>query len=225
MAGGTDEVRLAGINAPEATECQGAGAARALERLVAGADVTLVASAGDEDRDRFGRLLRHVFVAGVDVNATMVAEGHALALHTDRPGSAQLVRLADAAWQDRLGMWAEDACGPASGASISVFDIAYDPSGPDEKNLDREIVSMAAETTTDLGGWTLRDESSTNRFVFPAGFVVEAGSTFTLHTGCGEPTATELHWCSERPVWSNGGDTAILQDSFGNVVSRLGYEG
>ena len=31
------------------------------------------------------------------------------------------------------------------------------------------------------------------------------------------------YWCSDSAVWSNGGDTVILQDPLGNVVARWVY--
>ena len=36
---------------------------------------------------------------------------------------------------------------------------------------------------------------------------------------------TEVFWCSDGPVWNNGGDTALLLDPAGNVAGRLRYSG
>ncbi|NIR38769.1 MAG: lamin tail domain-containing protein [Actinobacteria bacterium] len=44
-----------------------------------------------------------------------------------------------------------------------------------------------------------------------------------MRTGCGSDGGGELHWCADGPVWSNGGDTVILQDTFGNVVAQRRY--
>jgi len=72
-----ERVRLAGIDAPELRgmcryERRLAERARAaLEAAVDGQDVVLVG----EGRDRYGRLLARVYVAGRDVGAALVAEG------------------------------------------------------------------------------------------------------------------------------------------------------
>jgi len=74
----------------------------------------------------------------------------------------------------------------------------------------------------DLSGWVLRDESSSNRFRFPAGTVLEAGRRLRVVTGC-EPPPGALAWCATTPVWNNGGDSVILVDGHGRVVAHRRY--
>jgi endonuclease YncB( thermonuclease family) len=78
------EVRLKGIDAPEFLQvCQVSGretqcgreARTALRRLAGSGLVTCVAG----ERDRFGRLLGQCRVRGIDINAAMVRDGHAVA--------------------------------------------------------------------------------------------------------------------------------------------------
>jgi micrococcal nuclease len=87
FAGGRERVRYVGLDAPEiahpedgtAAECGGEAARRANEDLVDGAQVRL--QRDTSDRDRFGRLLRHVWVARgegwVLVGLRLIAEGAA----------------------------------------------------------------------------------------------------------------------------------------------------
>ena len=72
-------VRLLQIDAPELTrDCYGRAARRALERLVRpGTQATLVRDPGLDDHDRYGRLLRYVFVGGENLNVELVREGAA----------------------------------------------------------------------------------------------------------------------------------------------------
>jgi len=79
-----EEVRLKGIDAPELSQtCSIAGrtvacgreSLAALRRLAAGGLATCVGG----ERDRYGRLLAHCRVRGVDLGAAMVREGHAVA--------------------------------------------------------------------------------------------------------------------------------------------------
>ena len=70
----------------------------------------------------------------------------------------------------------------------------------------------------------LRDESSSNRLTFP-GLTLEVGDSVTVVTGCNGGPEGAINWCSDTPIWSNGGDTAILSDSLGNAVVWYTYSG
>jgi len=73
------KIRLVQIDAPElTTDCYGRAAQRALATLApAGTQVRLVRDPTLDDRDRYGRLLRYVFVGETDVNVELVRRGAA----------------------------------------------------------------------------------------------------------------------------------------------------
>jgi len=71
-------VRYVGVNTPERDEACYAEATQANANLVSGQTVTLVRD--QSDTDRFGRLLRFVFVGDLFVNATLVDQGFAEAV-------------------------------------------------------------------------------------------------------------------------------------------------
>jgi len=223
--GSTEEIRLLGINAPEGTACHGDTARDRLRQLLEPGDVVLVADGGDKT-DRFGRLLRTAYAAGVQVNATLVAEGHALALQNGDPGEAELVALGDEAYESRLGMWAESRCGDAT-ATLRIVEVQYDPPGRDFENANAEWVTVRndGDEPIAIGGWLIRDESSSNRFEFPRGERIDPGEEITVRTGCGDDSGADRYWCADSAVWSNGGDTVILQTADGTVVDRLRYAG
>lgn len=220
------EVRLIGINAPEGSECHGDAAGTVLEALLAGQPVTLVAD--DDTTDQFGRDLRYAYAAGVNVNLRMIESGNALALQSGHPLEETYVAAGDAAAEAGLGMWSPAACAEeAPSLSVAIDDYSFDPAGPDEVDLNGEWVSIGnhGSLVLPLDGWILRDESSRNRFVFPSGFSLEPGGTATVRTGCGDSTRSVLYWCANNPVWSNGGDTVILQTARGTAVARVRYDG
>jgi endonuclease YncB( thermonuclease family) len=97
-------VRLAGIDTPEVGECGYRPATAALERLVLGRRVRLVAS--DEDRDRYGRLLRYLDVRRdgrtVDAGYVLVRRGLAIARYDSRDGYGRHPREARYVAADRL---------------------------------------------------------------------------------------------------------------------------
>ena len=76
-----------------------------------------------------------------------------------------------------------------------------------------------------ISGWVLRDESSSNRLTFPSGTVLAPGDTVTVVTGCDGGPSDAIYWCNDAPVWSNGGDTAIVSDTLGNAVIWYTYDG
>ena len=223
--GSVEEVRLIGINAPEGNECFGDEARDALVSLTADRDLVLVMDSGD-DIDQYGRLLRYVYVDNESVNTRMLADGGAITLQGDHRYNDEFVEIGNLAAEAMLGMWAPDACGPVSPYGATITNVEYDPPGPDDERLNDEYVTITNDGSkpSNLAGWTLRDESSRNRYSFE-GFTLKPGEAVTVRTGCGEDHSDAVFWCSDRSVWSNGGDTVILQDRHGNVADRWTYAG
>jgi endonuclease YncB( thermonuclease family) len=101
-----EKVRLIGINAPETSDVFGPEATQHLANLISGKQIELVADRQGDGRDRYGRLLRYVFVGDMDVNYRMIADGYATAYlkfsftQADKYRSAQ-----EYAMQQKVGMW------------------------------------------------------------------------------------------------------------------------
>lgn len=215
------EVRLLGINTPERDECFDSQAkARAAE--LAGERVRL---AGDQE-DRFGRLLRYVYAEDDTlINQRLVTEGVALALSSGHSLRAEFKAAEATAFQQRIGRWQPDACGPTMGTAMRISGLEYDAPGDDARNSNGEWVDIAnaGNEPIALDGWAIQDESSSHRFHFPSGFLLSPGAEVRVSSGCGMPGDDHLFWCDQDPVWSNGGDTAYLLDPAGNVVDRFAF--
>jgi len=231
IGGVVEKLRLIGINTPETGECFASESTARLSQLVQGAEVRLEPDVSD--RDQYGRLLRYVYVGNLFVNEVLVREGYAQAYRYE-PDTAMASRL-DAseasAKAANLGLWAADACGPAAVSSIEIGTIHYDAAGNDNENKNDEWVELrnAGSASLDLTGWSVKDESASHRYYFPAGFVLAPDATVRLHTGCGAATATTLFWCNQQSaVWNNGGDTVFVLDPAGNIAvsqsNRTGWE-
>lgn len=218
LDGAVEEVRLAGVNTPERAECWSDAARDAASRLVEGA-LLLVAPTG---RDRYGRLIGFVWADGDLVNLRLLEAGAALAVTLDHRYAREFLAAEESAFSTGAGMWAPDACGPPTAASVAVAGAEPDPPGPDD-DPDGEWVEIANRGgPVDLTGWVLRDESSTHRFTFPKGFTLGAGDRVTVRSGGGSDGGGTLYW-DEGSVWNNGGDTVLLLDEHGNVVDRYRY--
>jgi endonuclease YncB( thermonuclease family) len=224
LDGAEEEVRLLGVNAPEQDECFGDRAREALSDLLAAGPLQLDIQ---DERDQYGRLLAYAHADGTFVNLSLVAAGFALAMHEDPPRLAEILEAGERAFAGGRGLWAADACGTPAAAALTLADLQPNPPGPDEDDLNGEwaLLQNLGGRGADLTGWVLRDESSANRYHFPAGTLLAPGGQVTVHTGCGRDTPDALYWCHDGPVWNNGGDTALLLDPQGNVAGRLGYSG
>jgi micrococcal nuclease len=130
--------------------------------------------------------------------------------------------------ESQLGLWAPEACGPRAEASLDVVAMEHDPPGNENDNLNDEWVMIRndGDTLVDLTGWTIRDESASNRFSFPSGFALAPGESVTIHSGCGQDFGTFLHWCSVgAAIWNNDGDTVFVLDPSGNIHITHAYDG
>jgi micrococcal nuclease len=113
-------VRVVGINTPEVVDprrpvqCFGEQASARAKQILTGQSVSLEPDATQQDRDKYGRLLRFVFLPdGTDFGMQMIREGYAQeTLYSDVPHKyRQLYLDAEAkAKAEKLGLWADDAC-------------------------------------------------------------------------------------------------------------------
>lgn len=218
LSGGRNVVRLAGVNAPESDECHFIESRDYLTDQILGRRVAMETVG----IDRFDRTLAFVSIAETQINAELVALGHAIALtpeQGDRPGE-DLLTLEEQARETDLGLWADGVCG-ASGPIPEVRITAVDPNpeGPDEQELAKELVVISNETDmeVEIGNWVLRDESSLHRHRFPPGTRLPAGASLTV-------TTASPHWDpGGGPVWNNDGDLVLLMDESGRVVDAVRY--
>lgn len=113
-------VRIVGIDTPETVdprrpvECLGREASQAMDELVTGKYVRLEADSTQADRDRYGRLLRFVFLDdGTDVGLRLLEQGYAQeSLYSSTPHRYHQAYL-DAqarAQSEQLGLWNPQIC-------------------------------------------------------------------------------------------------------------------
>jgi micrococcal nuclease len=225
--GSVDKVRLIGINSPEKRECWADEATLALSAMApVGAEVGLTSDRSD--RDRFDRLLRYIWVGSFSINEDMVRRGAAISRRYP-PDTAMAERFESAQAEAKnagLGLWASEACGPSPDADIRITEVEYDAPGDDHQNLNEEWIRLrnAGDNVVDMSDWGIRDESASNRFLFPVGFVLAPREYVTVYTGCSDNFGTDLYWCSVgSAVWNNDGDTAFLLDPSGNTHDSVSY--
>lgn len=122
--GVSEKIRLIGVNTPETVdprrkvECFGKEASRFVTDILTGTSVVLEADASQGDRDRYGRLLRYVYLSdGSLLNNTIIAEGYGYEYTYGVPYRS-MNDFNDAertAQKLEKGLWAEGVCGEGVG--------------------------------------------------------------------------------------------------------------
>ena len=119
-----------------------------------------------------------------------------------------------------LAMIAVALVSPAADGQIRLRVVA-DPPGPDEDNLNGEVVTITNQRTVplDLSGWYLCDAVA-HCYTFPDGTRVGPGAAIRVHTGSGRDTLVDLYMGRSRPVWDDWADMTTLRDSEGVRQAR-----
>jgi len=228
-----ERVRLIGINSPEFGETCYEEAKHKLDYLTD--DGELVLESDTENRDRYNRLLRYVYVDDVFVNLKMVEWGFAYA-YPYEPNTQYADLFAEAEetarnerngclWQEAEFDYIQDNC-----LYILPSEFHFNAAGDDNYNLNDEYVTIRNKCSypIDMSSWVVRDSSGYHSYVFPS-VTLHEESYLTLYTGTGTNTPSALFWGRTSgdyaAVWNNGGDTLFLRDSEGNLVLMYTYEG
>ncbi|MDQ4075204.1 MAG: thermonuclease family protein [Chloroflexota bacterium] len=124
-------VRYIGVDTPERGDPFYHEASQANADLVAGRDVWLEKDVSETDR--YGRLLRYVYVGDVMVNAELLRQGYArvLTYPPDVAHAEEFVALEQRAREAKMGLWAEVPAHAQPSASIEPPKVDCDPSYPD----------------------------------------------------------------------------------------------
>lgn len=118
MNGSIETLRIIGLDTPETldprkpVQCFGKEASNKAKTFLTGKTVTLEADSTQGERDKYGRLLRYVFLGGVDYGKMMISEGYAHEYTYKLPYKYQTAYKAAqaSAEANKLGFWAPNTC-------------------------------------------------------------------------------------------------------------------
>lgn len=212
-------VRLLGINAPEKEQYLYEKAKSELNYLLLNKSVILERDI--QNKDKYGRLLRYVFIDGRNINVEMIRNGLAL-VYIIKPNEKYKNELI-AAWNSCL---AENVnlCERSTeqcGACIKISAINAFESNND---INTEFVELhnTCAFSCNISGWMLSD--SGNNIYNIINITLPEDSKIRIHTGYGENTKQDLFWNRDVPVWNNDGDSAFLRDRYGNLAAYFTYK-
>jgi micrococcal nuclease len=108
-----DTVRLIGIDAPELSQPGGEMSREYLAHLLLGNPITL--ERGSEDRDKYNRLLRFVYIGNLCINEEMIRQGYAEARYLpENPIRDYYLQLEIQAEVTKAGLWSDNIFQPRS---------------------------------------------------------------------------------------------------------------
>ena len=133
--GKVERLRLIGIDTPETVhpskpvECYGLEASDKAKALLAGGRVSLERDATQGDRDKYGRLLRYVFLEdGSNFNQLMIVEGFAYEYTYNQSYKYQLAFVAaeTVAKESKRGLWGDKCAAErvAQSQPVAMFDVS-----------------------------------------------------------------------------------------------------
>lgn len=153
VEGSVQRVRLIGISAPEAVPgrpvgCYGPEASAKARELLDGRTIDLQRDPTQDDKDIFGRLLRHVWMDGANVALTLIEEGYAEEHTYSDPymGWEDFNEAEGRAKAEGLGLWS--ACSD----EVPGISIPFDPLGSDRDCEDFDVWREAQDFYEAAGG-------------------------------------------------------------------------
>ncbi len=118
LNGKKEKVRVIGINTPETVDprrpvqCFGKEASNFAKQTLTGENVTLESDPTQSNRDKYGRLLRYIFLSDIDFGKQMIEQGYAHEYTYDIPYKYQSAYQAAErqAREGKKGLWSNSAC-------------------------------------------------------------------------------------------------------------------
>jgi len=100
---------------------------------------------------------------------------------------------------------------PAVGIQLEWLAFHYDAEGDDRANLNDEYFTIRNPSTLPVGlGCCSVADAVGHTYEFPSSFVLQPGSSVTVHTGSGANSISDLYWGSRAAIWNNDHDTALF---------------
>ena len=231
ISGTIYKVRYIGIDTPELDDTRAEYCALAQEatrfnrQLVEGKTVRLEKDVSETDK--YGRLLRYVYVDDIFVNAELVREGLAWAktYEPDTKYQDTLEKAETEARQDKKGIWREiQPSPPIIVQNVHITYIFYDGLVPRVESDEYVEITNLGDQPQDLAGWMLKDISEGYpSFIFPS-YPLLPGESTRVYTNEYHPEWGGFSFEYSQAVWNNTEpDTAVLFDSQCREVSRKSY--
>jgi len=225
------KVRYIGLDAPELDDKRAEFCALAQEatrynrQLVEGQTVRLEKDISETDK--YGRLLRYVYVDDIFVNAELVEQGLAWAeaYEPDTKYQDYLEELEMEAKQGGKEIWREvQPSPPIRVEDVQITYIFYDGLVPYVESDECVEITNLGDQPQDLTGCVLMDISDGYpSFTFPS-YILAPGESIRVYTNECHSEWGGFSFEYSQPIWNNSEpDVAVLYNNQGKEVSRKSY--
>ncbi len=231
IAGTIYKVRYIGIDTPELDDTRAEYCALAQEatrfnrQLVEGETVRLEKDVSETDK--YGRLLRYVYVDDIFVNAELVRQGFAWAkvYEPDTKYQNTLEEAEAEARQDEIGIWqVSKLTPPITVQNVHITYIFYDGLVPHVESDEYVEITNLGNQPQDLSGCVLMDISDGYpSFTFPP-YILAPGKSIRVYTNEYHPEWGGFSFEYSQAIWNNTEpDIAVLYDNQDRKISRKSY--
>ena len=225
------KVRYIGIDTPELDDKRAEYCALAQEatrynrQLLEGETIRLEKDVSEVDK--YGRLLRYVYVDDILVNAELVRQGLAWAeaYEPDTKYQDYLKELETEATQARRGIWATPIIlPPIPVRDVQITYIFYDGLVPNIESDEYVEITNLGDQPQELTGCVLRDISDEYPSLIFSYYILAPGESIRVYTNEYHPEWGGFSFEYSQPIWNNiEPDVAVLYDNQGNEVSQKSY--
>ncbi len=231
--GATYKVRYIGIDTPELNDKRAELSALAQEatrqnrQLVEGKTVRLEKDISETDK--YGRLLRYVYVDNIFVNAELVRLGYAQV--TTYPPDVKyqdlFVQLQREAKEAGKGLWVTPPptpIPPVEAQNVQITRIFYDGLVKSVESDEYVEITNLGDQPQDLAGWVLKDISEGYpSFTFPT-YILAPSKSIRVYTNEYHPEWGGFSFQYSQAIWNNSEpDVAVLYNREGKEASRKSY--
>ncbi len=216
-----EKVRLMGLDTPEIGQPGADEATRFVRRSIG--DATVYLAFDFRRRDRFDRLLAYVYLAdGTLLNARLIECGHA------QPYRRELNHFST--WFEQLAAGRRpDDCPNAAlpapfGAAVSPSPGAVVIEVVNSSRREHVVLRNNTNEAIDVSGWRIKDDDGTDLMIPPTEALPPNGTlAICSGNGCiGDPRPSITS--TDRNIWGNSGDVAVLCDTSGTKVHHYCYK-
>lgn len=234
------KLRYIGIDTPETVhptrgeEPCGKEASDKNRELVEGKVVRLEKDISETDK--YGRLLRYVYVGDIFINAELVKLGYAqvATYPPDVKYQDLFLQLQREAREAGRGCWGFEeettepiptpSPTPSESVNVKITKIFYDGLVKRVESDEYVEIKNLGSESIDLAGWRLVDiDEGYPTFTFLS-YILEPGQSVRVYTNEIHPEYGGFSFGSGKAVWNNSSpDTAVLYNAQGQEVSRKSY--
>lgn len=174
------------------------------------------------ETDRYGRLLRYIYVGDTFVNAELVALGYAQAVtyQPDDKYEDLFLQLQTQAQEASLGLWATTIIP----SDVQITYIFYDGVVPSVESDEYVEITNIGDEPQDLSDWLLMDFSDAGpSFTFPS-YILSSSESIRVYTNEYHPEWGGFSFGRGSAIWNNSDpDVAALYNAEGQLVSSKSY--